>query len=118
MHALADRPLVRPTSLSLSMGHRRGRLPHRGRTDRAAANGGTQIRRAHDNKNIDKAKGRVKQAAGSLSGNKRMKNEGRVEEAKGSVKTRGTRSPTPSRPQRKQQADLDMREPTQLRLGR
>jgi uncharacterized protein YjbJ (UPF0337 family) len=37
-------------------------------------------------KNIDKAKGRVKQAAGSLSGNKRMKNEGRVEEAKGSAK--------------------------------
>ena len=40
-------------------------------------------------KNIDKAKGRVKQAAGSLSGNKRMKNEGRVEEAKGSVKNAG-----------------------------
>ena len=38
------------------------------------------------NKNIDKAKGRVKQAAGSLSGNKRMKNEGRAEEAKGSAK--------------------------------
>jgi uncharacterized protein YjbJ (UPF0337 family) len=37
-------------------------------------------------KNMDKAKGRVKQAAGSLSGNKRMKNEGRVEEAKGSAK--------------------------------
>jgi uncharacterized protein YjbJ (UPF0337 family) len=37
-------------------------------------------------KNIDKAKGRVKQAAGSLSGNKRMKNEGRAEEAKGSAK--------------------------------
>jgi uncharacterized protein YjbJ (UPF0337 family) len=41
------------------------------------------------NKNIDKAKGRVKQAAGSLSGNKGMKNEGRVEEAKGSVKNAG-----------------------------
>jgi len=41
------------------------------------------------NKNIDKAKGRVKQAAGSLSGNKRMKNEGRVEEATGSVKNAG-----------------------------
>jgi uncharacterized protein YjbJ (UPF0337 family) len=37
-------------------------------------------------KNVDKAKGRVKQAAGSLSGNKHMKNEGRVEEAKGSAK--------------------------------
>jgi uncharacterized protein YjbJ (UPF0337 family) len=37
-------------------------------------------------KNIDKAKGRVKQAAGALSGDKRLKNEGRVEEAKGSAK--------------------------------
>lgn len=37
-------------------------------------------------KNIDKAKGRVKQAAGVLSGDKDLKNEGRVEEAKGSAK--------------------------------
>jgi uncharacterized protein YjbJ (UPF0337 family) len=37
-------------------------------------------------KNIDKAKGRVKQAAGALSGDKRLKNEGRVEEAEGSAK--------------------------------
>jgi uncharacterized protein YjbJ (UPF0337 family) len=37
-------------------------------------------------KNIDKAKGRVKQAAGALSGDKGLKNEGRVEEAKGSAK--------------------------------
>ena len=37
-------------------------------------------------KNIDKAKGRVKQAAGALSGDKHLKNEGRVEEAKGSAK--------------------------------
>jgi len=37
-------------------------------------------------KNIDKAKGRVKQAAGALSGDKRLKNKGRVEEAKGSAK--------------------------------
>jgi len=41
------------------------------------------------NKNIDKAKGRVKQAAGSLSGDKHLKHEGRVEEAKGSVKNAG-----------------------------
>jgi uncharacterized protein YjbJ (UPF0337 family) len=41
------------------------------------------------NKNIDKAKGRVKQAAGALSGDKHLKNEGRVEEAKGSVKNAG-----------------------------
>jgi uncharacterized protein YjbJ (UPF0337 family) len=37
-------------------------------------------------KNIDKAKGRVKQAAGALSGDKRLKKEGRVEEAEGSAK--------------------------------
>jgi uncharacterized protein YjbJ (UPF0337 family) len=38
------------------------------------------------NKHIDKAKGRAKQAAGALSGDGRLKNEGRVEEAKGSAK--------------------------------
>jgi uncharacterized protein YjbJ (UPF0337 family) len=37
-------------------------------------------------KNIDKAKGRVRQAAGALSGDKRLKDEGRVEKAKGSAK--------------------------------
>ena len=37
-------------------------------------------------KNIDKAKGRAKEAAGALSGNKRLKNEGRADQAKGSVK--------------------------------
>lgn len=37
-------------------------------------------------KNIDKAKGRVKQAAGALSGDKHLRNEGRVEETKGSAK--------------------------------
>jgi uncharacterized protein YjbJ (UPF0337 family) len=36
--------------------------------------------------NIDKANGRVKQAAGALSGDRHLKNEGRVEEAKGSAK--------------------------------
>jgi uncharacterized protein YjbJ (UPF0337 family) len=37
-------------------------------------------------KNIDKAKGRAKQAAGVVSGNKRLENEGRADRAKGSVK--------------------------------
>jgi uncharacterized protein YjbJ (UPF0337 family) len=37
-------------------------------------------------KNIDKAKGRAKEAAGVLSGNKSLKNEGRADQAKGSVK--------------------------------
>jgi uncharacterized protein YjbJ (UPF0337 family) len=38
------------------------------------------------NKNIDKVKGRVKEAAGALTGNRRLKNEGRVDHAKGSAK--------------------------------
>jgi uncharacterized protein YjbJ (UPF0337 family) len=38
------------------------------------------------NKNIDKAKGRAKEAAGALSGDKRLKNDGRVDQAKGSAK--------------------------------
>ncbi len=38
------------------------------------------------NKNIDKAKGRVKEAAGALTGNRRLKNEGRADRAKGSAK--------------------------------
>jgi uncharacterized protein YjbJ (UPF0337 family) len=37
-------------------------------------------------KHIDQAKGRVKQAAGALSGDRHLKNKGRVEEAKGSAK--------------------------------
>jgi uncharacterized protein YjbJ (UPF0337 family) len=38
------------------------------------------------NKNIDKAKGRVKEAAGALSGDRHLKNEGRVDQAKSSAK--------------------------------
>jgi uncharacterized protein YjbJ (UPF0337 family) len=38
------------------------------------------------NKNIDKAKGRAKEAAGALSGDRHLKNEGRVDQAKGSAK--------------------------------
>jgi len=37
-------------------------------------------------KNIDQAKGRAKEAAGALTGDKRLKNEGRVDQAKGSAK--------------------------------
>jgi uncharacterized protein YjbJ (UPF0337 family) len=37
-------------------------------------------------KHIDKAKGRAKEAAGVLSGNKRLKGEGRVDQAKASTK--------------------------------
>ena len=38
------------------------------------------------NKNIDKAKGRAKEAAGAATGNRRLKNEGRADHAKGSAK--------------------------------
>ncbi len=38
------------------------------------------------NKTIDKAKGRVEEAAGALTGNRRLKNKGRVDQAKSSVK--------------------------------
>jgi len=37
-------------------------------------------------KNIGKAKGRVKEAAGALTGDKRLKNEGRADQARSSVK--------------------------------
>jgi len=37
-------------------------------------------------KNVDKAKGRVKEAAGALTGDSELKNEGRVDQAKGAVK--------------------------------
>jgi uncharacterized protein YjbJ (UPF0337 family) len=38
------------------------------------------------NKNVDKAKGRVKEAAGALTGDRRLKNKGRADQAKGSAK--------------------------------
>jgi uncharacterized protein YjbJ (UPF0337 family) len=37
-------------------------------------------------KNIDDAKGRLKEGAGSLTGDKSLKNEGRVDKASGAVK--------------------------------
>lgn len=36
--------------------------------------------------NTDKAKGRAKEAAGALTGDRHLKNEGRVDQAKSSVK--------------------------------
>ena len=36
--------------------------------------------------NVDKAKGRVKEAAGDLSGDQSLKNEGKVDSASGNVK--------------------------------
>jgi uncharacterized protein YjbJ (UPF0337 family) len=35
---------------------------------------------------IDKAKGKIKQTAGVLAGDKKLENEGRMDEAKGKVK--------------------------------
>jgi uncharacterized protein YjbJ (UPF0337 family) len=37
-------------------------------------------------KSIDKTKGRVKEAAGALTGDRRLKNEGRRDQARSSVK--------------------------------
>jgi uncharacterized protein YjbJ (UPF0337 family) len=37
-------------------------------------------------KNVDEGKGRLKEAAGSLTGDKELKNEGKVDQAKSSVK--------------------------------
>ncbi len=39
-------------------------------------------------KHTDEAKGRVKEAAGSLTGDSDLKNEGKVDQAKSSVKDR------------------------------
>jgi uncharacterized protein YjbJ (UPF0337 family) len=36
--------------------------------------------------NIDKTVGRMKEALGALTGNKRLKEDGRIDQAKGSVK--------------------------------
>ena len=38
---------------------------------------------------VDKASGRVKEAAGALTGNKSLKNKGRAEQAKGAAKDAG-----------------------------
>jgi uncharacterized protein YjbJ (UPF0337 family) len=40
----------------------------------------------HVDKHVDIAKGRAKEAAGAVTGNSRLKNEGRVDQAKGSAK--------------------------------
>jgi uncharacterized protein YjbJ (UPF0337 family) len=37
-------------------------------------------------KHVNKAKGRIKEAAGALTGNRRLKNEGRVDQAKSSAR--------------------------------
>jgi uncharacterized protein YjbJ (UPF0337 family) len=41
---------------------------------------------AMSDKHVDEGKGRLKEAAGSLTGDKSLKNEGKVDQAKSSVK--------------------------------
>jgi uncharacterized protein YjbJ (UPF0337 family) len=43
-------------------------------------------RRTMSDKHADEAKGRIKEAAGSLTGDSDLKNEGKVDQAKSSVK--------------------------------
>jgi uncharacterized protein YjbJ (UPF0337 family) len=43
-------------------------------------------------KNIDEGKGRLKEAAGSLAGNAELKQEGRADQAKASVKDKVDRA--------------------------
>jgi uncharacterized protein YjbJ (UPF0337 family) len=46
----------------------------------------TQGRRNMTDENIDQAKGRVKEAAGALTGDQRLKREGHIDQSKGSLK--------------------------------
>ena len=41
---------------------------------------------------VDQAKGRVKEAAGTLSGNERLKQEGKMDQAAGKVKAAATKT--------------------------
>ena len=63
-------------------------------------------------KHIDKAKRRVNEAAGTLTGNGRLKNEGRGDRAEGSAdERRGQGRRGPHRPQESQAVEAGMREP-------
>ena len=41
---------------------------------------------------VDQAKGRVKEAAGALSGNERLKQEGKMDQAAGKIKSAATKT--------------------------
>ena len=68
-------------------------------------------------KHVDEGKGRVKEAAGSLTGDRTLKNEGKVDQAKATVKDKVDKSPT-----RSADATRSSRQPvpnpTQRRRGR
>ena len=64
-------------------------------------------------KNIDQAKGRVKEAAGALTGDRGLKNEGHADQAKGSLKKAVDRvAETRKGTQPKQRARLAMDSPS------
>jgi uncharacterized protein YjbJ (UPF0337 family) len=44
------------------------------------------VRKEHHMDNVDQVKGKLKQAAGDLTGNKDLKDEGKVDEASGKAK--------------------------------
>jgi uncharacterized protein YjbJ (UPF0337 family) len=52
----------------------------------------TKIRRTRMAGKIDQAKGRVKEAAGALTGNERLKQEGKLDQAAGKVKQGATKA--------------------------
>jgi uncharacterized protein YjbJ (UPF0337 family) len=63
-------------------------------------------------KHIDKAKRRVNEAAGTLTGNRRLKNEGRADRAEGSATNAVDKvAGGPHRPQESQAVEARMREP-------
>ena len=41
---------------------------------------------------VDQAKGRVKEAAGALTGNRRLKQEGKMDQAAGKIKSAATKT--------------------------
>jgi uncharacterized protein YjbJ (UPF0337 family) len=69
-------------------------------------------------KNIDQAKGRVKEAAGALTGDRGLKNEGHADQAKGSLKKAVDRVVETVKGQPKQRARVAMDAPSRSSVGR
>jgi uncharacterized protein YjbJ (UPF0337 family) len=70
-------------------------------------------------KNIDQAKGRVKEAAGALSGDRGLKNEGHADQAKGSLKKAVDRvAETVKEHNRSKRARVAMHAPSRSSVGR
>ncbi|HWY89744.1 MAG TPA: CsbD family protein [Solirubrobacteraceae bacterium] len=62
------------------------RAGRRGHRNRVPGNNSNQSGGTMTDQNIDQAKGRVKEAAGALTGDQRLKSEGHADQAKGSLK--------------------------------